>query len=168
MVLSNAKILDSTRFKHNGRRQESNQANTNRNHGNNSHNNKTPSTSPYTKWTGKTMVMKKGMGFSSEDWKKVTKAQKTQVYAFLKEKKTAAASTTVTVNNTEIQPTPTPITTTITPTPHTVMQAKTDIHHLLPNKTSRDSNSLPSQVVIDGRTYTLSPCDCAYSIHPNS
>jgi hypothetical protein len=66
MVLSNAKLLDSTRSKQNARRQETNQANTNRNHGNNNNNN-TPSTTPFTKLTGKTMVMKKNMRFSSDD-----------------------------------------------------------------------------------------------------
>jgi hypothetical protein len=81
MVLSNAKLLDSTRSKHNGRLQETNQANTHRNRGNSTNNN-TPSTTPLTKWTGKTMVMKKGMHFRPEDWKKVTNAQKTQAYTF--------------------------------------------------------------------------------------
>jgi hypothetical protein len=45
MVLSNAKLLDSTRSKQNGRRQETNQDNTNRNRGNNT-NTTTPSTAP--------------------------------------------------------------------------------------------------------------------------
>jgi hypothetical protein len=47
------------------------------------------------------------------------------------------------------------------------MQANTDVCHLLSNNTSRDSNSFPSQDVIDGRTYALSHCDHAYSIHQN-
>jgi hypothetical protein len=113
------------------------------------------------------MVMTKGMHFSPEVWKKVTKAQKTEVYAFRKEKKTTAAFTTVTVNTSEIQPTHNPINTTIPPTPHTVMQANTDVCHLLSKNTYMDSNSLPSQSVIDGRTYTLSNCDRAYSIQQN-
>jgi hypothetical protein len=70
----------------------------------------TTSTTPFIKCTGKTMVMKKGMCFSPNDWKKVTQAQKTQIYAFRKEKKTKAASTTVAVYSTEIQPAPTPAT----------------------------------------------------------
>jgi hypothetical protein len=102
------------------------------------------------------MVMKKGKQFTPEDCKKVTKAQKTQVYAFQKEKKTTAASTTITVRSTEFQSKPTPIPTTNTPTPHTVKQANTDARHILSNITSMDSYSLPSQVVIDGRTYALS------------
>jgi hypothetical protein len=47
------------------------------------------------------------------------------------------------------------------------MHANTDVRHLLSNNTSRDSTSLPSQVVIEGRTYTLSHCERAYSIHQN-
>jgi hypothetical protein len=113
------------------------------------------------------MVMKKGMHFSPKDWKKVTKAQKTQFYAFRKKKITTTASITVTVNSTEIQPTPTPIQTTVTPAPHIVMQANTDVRHLLSNNSFRDSNSLPAYVFIDGRTYTHSYFDRAYSIHQN-
>jgi hypothetical protein len=68
MVLSNAKLLDSTRSKHNGRHQETNQANANRNNPRgNTYNKITPSTTPLVKWTGKTMVMKLGMRFSPED-----------------------------------------------------------------------------------------------------
>jgi hypothetical protein len=165
MVLSNAKLLDSTRSK---QTQETNQANSNcnnNNRGNNSGNSTTPSTpTPVVKWTGKNMVMKKGMHFSPEDWKKVTQAQKTQIYAFHKAKKTTAASTTVSVNTTEIQSAPSPA---ATPTPHTVMTTSTNVRHLLSNITFRDSNSVPNQVIIDGRTYNLSYCDCTYSIHQN-
>jgi hypothetical protein len=80
-----------------------------------------------------------------------------------------AASTTFSVNSSEIQPATTPVTiiTQTYPTPHTVMQTNTDFCHLLSNNTSRDSNSLPSRVVIDGGTYTLSYCDHAYSIDQN-
>jgi hypothetical protein len=76
----------------------------------------------------------------------------------LKLEQNTVASTTVSVHSNEIQPAPTPATliTQTTPTPHTVMQINTDVSHLLCNNSSRDSNSLPSQVVIDGRTYTLS------------
>jgi hypothetical protein len=35
------------------------------------------------------------------------------------------------------------------------------------NSTSRDSSSLPSSIVVDGRMYTLSYCACTYSIHQN-
>jgi hypothetical protein len=42
---------------------------------------------------------------------------------------------------------------------------KTDVRHLLSNTTSRDSSAPPSQVVIDGRTYTLSYCARTYSFH---
>jgi hypothetical protein len=168
MVLSNAKLLDSTRSKQTQRRQETNQANSTRNNitrGNNLVNSTTPSTpTPVVKWTGKNMVMKKGMHFSPEDWKKVTPAQKTQIYAFRKAKKTTAASITVSVNNTAIHSAPA---TAATPTPPTVMTTSTDVQHLLSNNTSRDSNSVPSRVVIDGCTYNLSYCDRTYSIHQN-
>jgi hypothetical protein len=86
------KLLDSTRSKHNGCRQETNHANSNRNNPlGNTYNNSTP----LVKWTGKTMVMKKGMHFSPDDWKKVTKAQKSQIYAFKKDKKTTASDVLV-------------------------------------------------------------------------
>jgi hypothetical protein len=163
-------LLDSTRSKQNGRHQETNQANTKRNNtcGNNS-NNSTHFTTPLVKWTSKTMVVKKVVRFSPEDWKKVTKAQKSQVHAFWNEKKTTVAYTTVSVKSTEIQPAPTPatITTQTTITPHTYLQTNSYVCHQLSYNTSRDSNSLPSQVVIDGRTSMLSFCDRAYSIHQN-
>jgi hypothetical protein len=47
------------------------------------------------------------------------------------------------------------------------MQTNNDVRHLLSSNTSRDSNSLPSQVVIDVSTYTLAYCNCTYSIHQN-
>jgi hypothetical protein len=47
------------------------------------------------------------------------------------------------------------------------MQTNTDVCHLLSNNTSRGTDSLPSQVVIYGCTYTVSYCDRAYSIHRN-
>jgi hypothetical protein len=99
----------------------------------------------------------------------VTRAQKSQISAFWKEKKTTAASTTVSVHQNEIQSAPSPSTTTThpTPTPHTVMTKSTDVRHLLSNSTSWGSNSLHSQGVIDGRTYTLSYSDRTYSIHQN-
>jgi hypothetical protein len=61
---------------------------------------------------------------------------------------------TVDVNSTEIQPAPTPATipTSTNSTPHTVIQTNTEVCHLLSNNTSRDSNPLPSQDIIDGRT----------------
>jgi hypothetical protein len=65
IVLSNAKFVDSTRSKQNGLCQETYQANTNRNNlRGNTYHKSTPSTTPLVKWTGKTMVMKKGMRFS--------------------------------------------------------------------------------------------------------
>jgi hypothetical protein len=105
MGLSNAKLLDSTRSKENRRHQETNQTNINRNNpSGNNFKNSTPSTTPLVKKTGKTIVMKKGMCFSPEDWKKVTKAQISEFYAFWKDKKITAASNTVAVNSTETQP----------------------------------------------------------------
>jgi hypothetical protein len=104
MVISNAKLLDSTRSRQTQRLHETNQANSNRNNknrGNNSGNSTTPSTpTPVVKWTGKNMVMKKGMYFIPEDWKKVTATQKNQIFAFRKANKTSAASTTVSVSST--------------------------------------------------------------------
>jgi hypothetical protein len=111
------------------------------------------------------MVIKKGMYYSPEDWQKNTKAQKVQIYALRKEKKTAATSTTVSIIHTEIQSAFPPATT--THPPHTAMTTSIDVRHLLSNNTSRDSNYLPSQVVIDGLTYTLSYCDRTYSSHQN-
>jgi hypothetical protein len=43
-----------------------------------------------------------------------------------------------------------------------------DIYHLFSNNTLRDSSATPSNVVINGRTYTLLYCDRTYSIHHNS
>jgi hypothetical protein len=45
------------------------------------------------------------------------------------------------------------------------MTNSTDVCHLLSYSISRDYNSLPSQVVIDGSTNTLLYCDHALSIH---
>jgi hypothetical protein len=142
-------------------------SNCNTNHSGNRKHSSTPT--PVFQWTGKVIVMKKGMRNGTKDWTKVTKAQKNQIYAIRKEKKTTAASSTVSVNHTEIQSTAPPITTTTqpTPTPNTVMTASHNVCHLRSNNTSKDSNFLPSQVVIVGPTYTLSYCDCIYSINQN-
>jgi hypothetical protein len=83
--------------------------------------------------------------------------------------KAKASFTTVAVNTTDVQPTtpapPAPLPP--APTPHTVMTNATDICHVLSNNTSWDSFAAPSHVVIDGRTYTISHCDCTYFIHHN-
>jgi hypothetical protein len=41
------------------------------------------------------------------------------------------------------------------------------ISKLLSNSTSRDSSSVPSSIVVDGRTYTLPHCAHIYSSHQN-
>jgi hypothetical protein len=70
MVLSNAKLLDSTRSKQQGRRTETNHAQTNRNTngGNNTGSGTNHTTTSKVKWTAKNMFMKKSMSFSKEDW----------------------------------------------------------------------------------------------------
>jgi hypothetical protein len=92
MALSNAKLLDSTRSKQLGRHQETNQAYSNRNthrgnnngSGTNSANSISNTTTPKVKWTGKNMVMKKGMSFSTEDWAKCTPEQKKKMWELCK------------------------------------------------------------------------------------
>jgi hypothetical protein len=176
MVLSNAKLLASSRSKQLGQKTETKQAQTKRNNcrgnnngsGTNSAHSNSNTTTPRAKWTGKTMVMKKGMSFSHEDWAKCTPEQKKKIWEFCKQKATVT-STTVAVNTTAVQPAaPTPTDPLPpAPTPHTVMTNATDVCHLLSNNTSRDSSAPPSHVVIDGRTYKLSYCARTYSIHYN-
>jgi hypothetical protein len=176
MVPSNAKLLDSTCSKQLGRKTKTNQAQTNRNNncgtnncsGTNSANSNSNTTTPKTKWTGKAMVMKKGMSFSNEDWAECTLEQKKKIWDFRKQK-AKASNTTVAVNSTVVQPTaPTPPTASPpAPTPHIVVANATDVCHLLSNNTSRDSSAPPSHVVIAWRTYALSYCARTYAIHQN-
>jgi hypothetical protein len=120
-------------------------------------------------WTGKNMVMKKGMQFSPEDWAKCTQEQKKKIWE-LRKTKAKVSSTTVTVNSTAFQPaTPEPkAPMSPAPTPQTVMTNATDVCHLLSINTLRDASTPPPHVGIDGRTYTLSYCECMYSIHHHS
>jgi hypothetical protein len=174
MDLSNAKIVDTTCSKQLGRQQETKQANSNTNNycGNNSSsgtisNSSTPT--PIVKWTGKNMVMKKGMQYRPEDWANCTQEQKKQNFE-LRKNTAKVSSTTVSVSITVVH-TPTPEPTApppLAPTPHPVMTNATDIHHLLSNNTLRDSSSPPSHVDIDGRTYILLYGKRTYSIHHNS
>jgi hypothetical protein len=174
------KFLDSTRSKQLERRQEANQANTNRsNHRGNDNSNGTNSSTtnsststPIVKWTGKNMVMKKGMRFSPEDWAKCIQEQKRKIWD-LRKTKAKVSSTTASVNSTAVQPATTATTAPTAPsppapTPHTVMTNATDVRHLLPNNTLKDWSAPPSHVVIDGRTYTLSLYKRTYSVHHNS
>jgi hypothetical protein len=87
MVLSNAKLLVSTCSKKLGQQTETNQANTNinthrgNNNGSGTHsaNLNSNTTTPKIKWTGKNIVMKKGMSFSTEDWTRCTPEQKKKI-----------------------------------------------------------------------------------------
>ena len=176
MVLSNAKLLDSTRSKQSGRRQETNQTNrTTTSRNNQSQRANRPSTNSqksYTTYTGPNMVMESGMFFSTNDWKKLSKAQKDKLSALKKQRintrttnnssntttdhSSGTTSTSTTVNTTNISTTPSPPPTT---------SGTYDIRQLLSNNASRDSASVPTQLVIDGRTYTLSYCTRTYSLH---
>ena len=178
MVLSNAKLLDSARSQQSGRRQETNQANrnngktTNSNKNNNNKNGNQQSNKPLTAYTGPNMVMQPGMRFSSSDWAKLTKPQKDKIYEFIKIKKQQNRTSTTTVNNSETNtsnniPTTPSTTTTTTPPINTTTTNNCDIRHLLSHNTSRESSSVPSQVVIDGRTYHLSFGNRTYSVHQN-
>jgi hypothetical protein len=77
MVLSNAKLLDSTRSIQTGRRQETNQANQNNPSRGNNRNNRSgrnANSKPCVAYTGPNMVMEPGMSVSPDDWAKLTKA----------------------------------------------------------------------------------------------
>jgi hypothetical protein len=169
MVLSNAKLLDSTSSKQTGRRQETNQANRNaRGNNNNNRNNRSRNANqkPCVAYTGPNMVMEPGMRLSPKDWVKFTKAQKNKLLEFKKQKRNSAPESAVSVNNantTSTSNTPSPTTTT---SPSTSAN-NCDIRQLLSNSTSRDSSSVPSSIVVDGRTYKLSYCARTYSIHQN-
>jgi hypothetical protein len=158
MVLSTAKMLDNTKAKSSGRPQETNSSSRTVNNAN-----KTGSrnSAPITKWTGPTMVMRPGLRFSKDDWAKVTKEQKTKLYELRKQQK---RSTTVAANNTNVD-TPaapsTPTTVVSSPSPATTC----DVRHLLSHSTSRESTPAASQLIINGRTYTLSFCTRTYSIN---
>jgi hypothetical protein len=156
MVLSTAKMLDNSKSKQTGRPQEANRSSTRRNVNNANNSAKTPK--PFTKYTGPSMVMQDGMKFSNADWKKLSKEQKSKLYE-LKKKRTVVA-----VNNTNVEtpaePTPTPVTTAPSPSPATTC----DVRHLLSNSTSRESTPA-SQIVVNGRTYTLNFCSRTYSIN---
>jgi hypothetical protein len=78
MVLSTAKMLDSTREKQTGRQQVVNQQRHTPNGTRNTRNTPTTST-PYTNYTGPSMVMRPGMRLKDEDWKRLTAAQQTKM-----------------------------------------------------------------------------------------
>jgi hypothetical protein len=176
MVLSNAKLIDSTRSKQNGRRQETNQSNRNNNTKNNSNNkdkdknlrttNSNPSSSTTrqnTVYTGPNMVMKKGMFFVKEDYAKLTKHQKDKLNEF-KNTVCTTPSHTVSVQNAETNNNPVsshvPVETSVNNTNH--------VRQLLSNNTARDSSNAPTQVIINGQTYTLSYCERMYSINQST
>jgi hypothetical protein len=112
------------------------------------------------------MVMEPGMQFSPADWAKLAKAQKRKLLEFKKQKRAPASTANVSIHNATTNPAPTTTTPTTT-SPATTTTNNCDIHQLLSNNTSRDSSSVPSYVVVDGRTYTLSYCAhaCTYSLH---
>jgi hypothetical protein len=73
MVLSTAKMLDSTREKQTGRKHVVNQQRHTPNGSRNTCN--TPATpTPYTNYTGPSMVMRPGIRFKAKDWKRLTAA----------------------------------------------------------------------------------------------
>jgi hypothetical protein len=81
MVLSNAKLLDSTRSKQAGHRQETNQANRNNSSRGNNQNirSRNANQKPCVPYIGPNMVMEPGMRFSPTYWAKLTKAQKNKL-----------------------------------------------------------------------------------------
>jgi hypothetical protein len=166
MVLSNAKLLDSTCSKQTGRRQETNQANRNNTSRGNNRNNRSGCNANQKSciaYTGPNMVMESGMRFSPADWAKLTKAQKSKLLEFKKQKRAPASTANVSINNATTNPAP--ITTTPTTTaPTTTATNNCDSRQLLSNNTSRYSSSVPSSIVVDERTYTLSYCARTYSL----
>jgi hypothetical protein len=167
MVLSNAKLLDSTCSRQTGRRPETNQANRNNpSRGNNRDNRSGHNANhkPFIAYTGPSMVMEPGMCFSPADWSKLTKSQKSKLLKFRKQKRAPASTTIVSINNATTNPAP--ITTTPTTTaPTTTTTNNCDIRQLLSSNSSRDSSSVPSSIVVDGRTYILSYGAHTYSLH---
>jgi hypothetical protein len=160
MVLSNAKLLDSTRSKQTGRRQETNQANQNT-HGNNDNNfnscSRNANQKPCVSYTSPNTVMEPGMGFSPADWAKLPKAQKNKLIKLKEQKHYSAPASTVSANNantTSPSNKPSPTTNALP----SMTANNCDIRQLLSNSTSRDSSSAPSSIVVDGRTYTHSYC----------
>ena len=107
---------------------------------------------PCVAYTGPNMVMEPGMRFSPADWAKLTKAQRSKIFEFKKQKQAPASTTDVSINNT-------------TTAPAKATTNNCAIRQLLSNNTSRDSSSVPSSIVVDGRTYTLSYCALTYSLH---
>jgi hypothetical protein len=163
MVLSNAKLLDSTRSKQTGQRQETNQANWNnpsRGINRNNRSDRNANFKPCVAYTGPSMVMEPGMHFSPADWEKLTKAQKSKLLEFKKQKRAPAPTANVSINNATTHPAPT------TTTPSTSATTNNcDVCQLLSNKTFRDSSSVPSSIIVDGQTYTLSYCARTYSLY---
>jgi hypothetical protein len=112
------------------------------------------------------MVIEPGMHFSPTDWAKLTKAQKNKLLEFKKQKRNSARESSVSVNNantTSTSSTPSPTTTASPGTPAN----NCDIRQLLSNSTSKDSSSVTSSIVVDGRMNTLSYCAHTYAIHQN-
>jgi hypothetical protein len=101
------------------------------------------------------------MRFKAEDWKRLTAAQQTKMKELAAQKRNHRAQTTVHLNNASTE------TTVATPSPSVATtlssSASPEIRQLLSNSTSRDSN--PSQVVFNGRIYTLIYSHCTYYVH---
>jgi hypothetical protein len=160
MLLSTAKLLDSTKEKQTGHQQVVNQQRHTPNGTRNTRN--TPTTpTPYTNYTGPSMVMMPGMRCKAEDWKRLTVAQQTKMKELAAQKRKQRAQTTVHLNNASTE------TTVATPSPSVAAtpssSASPDIRQLHSNSTSRDTN--PSQVVFNGRTYTLNYSHFTYNVH---
>jgi hypothetical protein len=111
MVLSTAKMLDSTREKQIGRQQVVNQQCHTPNGTRNTPN--TPATpTTYTNYTGPCMVMRPGMRFKAEDWKRLTGAQQTKMKELAAQNRKQRTQTTVHLNSASTE------TTVATPSPH--------------------------------------------------
>jgi hypothetical protein len=154
--------------KQTGQRQETNQANpTTPSRGNNRNNRSSRNTNskPCIAYTGPNMGMEPGMHFSPADWAKLTNAQKSKLLEFKKQKRAPASTANISINNATTNRAPTTTTTPTTTAPATTTTNNCDICQLLLNITSRDSSSVPSSIVVDGRIYTLSYCVHKYSLH---
>jgi hypothetical protein len=143
MMLLNAKLIDSTRSKQTGRRQETNQANRNTRGNNSNCNNRSRNANQKTgvAYTSPSMVMEPGMHFSPDDWAKLTKPQKNKLLKFKKQKRNSVLASTVSINDAKTT------STSNTPSPTTTASPSTsanncDIHQLPSNSTSRDSSSV--------------------------
>jgi Reverse transcriptase (RNA-dependent DNA polymerase) len=135
-------------------------------------------TRTYTKYTGSQMTMTANMRFSTDDYAKLTKEQKSKLYELKQQSKNTNNSTTTTtpsptnvqVNSSQVQPQPTSSPLAVTPS-----NPGTNVRQLLSNSSACEpvtvtANSTtvttPSQLSYGGHTYNLSlnKCTITYSI----